>query len=429
MTQAPQAAVQAAPPPAAAAPAPPATVANPAASSRFSENVPQLLNRLQALAVAACLLFGLAATVVQVLSMQANGRAADNTEQVVRVQQIQSLLLRADAIATNSYLNDGLEPTEARAEYDDAIATTLRLITDAARAQPADRAVLSDLNTAVSRYTTAVAQARDYNRQQLPIGIAYLNSADAGLRADALPITQALVDTNSERAVDEMGGQHPVWLLGIGVLALVVLWFVNRQLARRFHRRVNVGIATSAVVVAALTVVCAAHASLKNGDNEDLRDGAYTAAVDEAKARTAANDAKAQESLGLVNRGSGSTVYEPKWEAQAAIVEANASPNTLALWGGYVAGHEVIRAADDSGDWPSAVQLATAIGEGTATDVLNRVDASAQDVIDSASAEAVDGFSKGGLLAVLLVVLTILGALAGAVTATRGIDLRRREYS
>ncbi len=214
MTQAPQAAAAAPPPQAApaAAPAPTGQVVASPADRRFTENVPQLLNRLQAVAVATCLVFGVLAAVVQVLSMQANGRAADNTEQVVRVQQIQSLLLRADAIATNSYLNDGLEPAEARAEFDDAIDTTLRLITDAADAQPADRAVLADLNAAVATYTATVAQARDYNRQQLPIGIAYLNSADAGLRADALPITQALADTNSERAVDEMGGQHPIWL-------------------------------------------------------------------------------------------------------------------------------------------------------------------------------------------------------------------------
>ena len=119
----------------------------------------------------------------------------------------------------------------------------LRLITDAADAQPADRAVLADLNAAVSAYTNAVAQARDYNRQQLPIGIAYLNKAGTTLRADAPcrscrpwstptpsgPRTRCTASTRSGCS-------------GSASLALLVLFWVNRQVAQRFHRRFNVGL-------------------------------------------------------------------------------------------------------------------------------------------------------------------------------------------
>ena len=103
-------------------------------------------------------------------------------------------------------------------------------ITDAADAQPADRAVLADLNASVASYTTTVAQARDYNRQQLPIGIAYLNDAEATLRGDALPAVEALVDANTGRAEDEMHGQHPFWLVGLGVAVVGYLagdWIVK----------------------------------------------------------------------------------------------------------------------------------------------------------------------------------------------------------
>lgn len=409
----------------------PAPVAAPggAAVGAFSENVPQLLNRLQALAVAACLVFGVAAAVVQVLSWQAAGRAADNTEQVVRVQQVQSLLLRADAIATNSYLSDGLEPADARAEYDAAIDDTLRLITDAADAQPADREVLADLNATVSAYTNAVSQARDYNRQQLPIGIAYLNEAGSTLRDDAQPIVKALVDTNSQRAEDEMHGQHPFWLLALGVLTLAVLWWVNRQVARRFRRRLNVGLVVAAAVVGVLTLVVTVHAVVKNNDDDATRDGAYRTAVDEATARTAANNAKAFESLGLVNRGSGATVWEPLFDEQAAIVVATASARTLDLWADYVQLHDTLRALDDDGRWDAAVQQAVATGDGTVTAALDAVDASAREVVETSGADAADGFRAGGVLSVLLAVVTLLGAVVAAAAATRGIDRRRREYS
>ncbi len=69
------------------------------------EDTPSLLNRLQIIGMAAVLLFGLASGLVQFLSYQSDGRAADDTEQLLRVQEIQSSLLRADALATNEFLD------------------------------------------------------------------------------------------------------------------------------------------------------------------------------------------------------------------------------------------------------------------------------------------------------------------------------------
>ncbi len=341
------------------------------AGADVGEDVPRLLNRLQVVAVAACVLFAVLATLVQVLSWQANGRAADNTDQVVRVQKIQTSLLRADAVATTAFLVGGLEPPDQRAAYDAAIDDVLRLITDAADAQPADREVLADLNVEVRAYTTAVAQARDYNRQNFVIGIAYLNAAGDSLRSDAIPIVQALVDANSERATDEMDGQSPGWLLLIGLVAIGALVLVNREIGRRFHRRINVGVATGAVVIGVLTLVVSLYAANKSGDNSDTRDGAYQTAVAEASARTAANDAKAQESQGLINRGSGAA-YEELFATSAAIVEDNALPSTLRLWRDYVQQHDTVRELDNDGKYDEAVALATSTDDACADRAAGR---------------------------------------------------------
>ncbi|WP_134767310.1 hypothetical protein [Nocardioides sp. 1609] len=397
------------------------------ASTGFTENVPRLLTRLQTIAITACVVFGVLAVTVQVLSWQANGRAAANTEQVVRVQEVQSLLLRADALATNSFLVGGLEPTGARAEYDDAVERALRLVADAAEAQPADRAVLADLNAAITDYTTAVTQARDYNRQQLPIGIAYLNDAGTSLRTDALPKLDALVDANAERAVDEMDAQHPWWLVGLGLLAVAVLLWVNQQVGRRFRRRVNVGLALAAVIIGVLALATGFHAYLRDDDNDSLRDGAYREAVAAATARTAGNDAKARESQGLINRGAGVT-YEAFWDEQAAVVDDNTTRSTEGLWGAYVQAHRAIRDLDDAGDWDGAVALATGTGAGSATAALDEFDAATAAVAADQGERASDGFGSGGGVALTLIALTILGALAAAGAVTRGIDLRRKEY-
>ncbi|CAN5413032.1 hypothetical protein BH11ACT8_BH11ACT8_26180 [soil metagenome] len=425
MTQTAQPATAAPPTGAVLAPPAPGAATTPAT---YTEDVPKLLNRWQVLAVAACVAFAVLSTVVQLLAYQANGRAADNTEQVVRVQKIQSSLLRADALATNAFLVGGLEPADARAAYESAINDVLRLVTDAADAQPADRAVLADLNVAVRTYTTAVAQARDYNRQNLVIGIAYLNQASTSLRADALPIVKALVDANSARAGDEMDAQHPFWLLGLGALAVVVLWWVNRSIAQRFRRRVNVGVAGAAALVVVLTLLASVHASSRNSDNAETRAGPYAGAVNEASARTAANDAKAQESQGLINRGSG-PAYEVKWQAAADVVSKSASPATLRLWNEYVAAHQAIRAQDDDGQWDAARGLATSTDPAGATALLTEVDSSAERVVTTSADEATSAFRSGGFTSLALIVLTLLGGLVAAAASTWGVNQRRREYS
>lgn len=140
-----------------------------ARSAHAVVDVPRLLNRWQVLAVAACLLFAALTAGLQVLSWNANRAAADNTEQLVRVQNIQSTLFRADALATTAFLVGGLEPPEQRQAYDDAIDQVTRQIADAAEAQPADREVLAALNAAVNDFTSTNVQARDYNRQGYPV--------------------------------------------------------------------------------------------------------------------------------------------------------------------------------------------------------------------------------------------------------------------
>ncbi len=405
-----------------------ATVGTPAPAPKQVEDVPRLLNRWQVVAVAVCLVFGVLSAMLQLLGWQANGRAADNTEQVVRVQEIQSSLLRADALATNAFLIGGLEPAEQRAEYDAALDAALRGITDAAEAQPADREALAALNSEVASYAAAIAQARDNNRQGFPIGAEYLQQAGQGLRAEALPVIQELVTANSERAEDEMDGQHPVWLFWVGLLALAALWWLNRQIAKRFHRRLNVGLTAAAVGVAVLTLACVVLAEDQAGDNDALVEGSYQEAADAAAVRTSANDAKANESLRLIKRGSGQA-FEDAWSAAAERVEDLATGGTQTAWDSYEALHEEIVALDTGGRWDDAVAKATSRADDGASAALDAVDASAQADVDAAAADTTDTLRSGRAFALVLSVATLLLGLVAAVLCAWGINQRRKEYA
>jgi hypothetical protein len=420
--------VQAAPAEAKPSPHTVAVVGAPMPAPKRTEDVPKLLNQWQVAAVAVCLVFGVLSALLQFLGWQANGRAADNTEQLVRVQEIQSTLFRADALATNAFLAGELGSAEQRANYDEAIDAVLRGITDAADAQPADREALAALNSHVSSYASAVTQARDNNRQGFPIGAEYLQDAGRTLRAEALPILEELVAANSERAEDEMGGQHPVWLFWVGILALVALWWLNRQIARRFHRRINVGLAAAAIGVAVVTIVAVLLAQDQAGDNDDLVEGSYQRAVDGASVRTMANDAKANESLRLIKRGSGQD-FEDAWAEAAEGVEQEASHATGVAWDDYAVRHAEIVQLDESGQWADAVDAATTTEAGGSSAAFEVVDHSAQADVDRAAQETTDTLRSGRWFAIMLAMATLLLGLAAASLCAWGINQRRKEYA
>ena len=433
MTQAPHQGRAMAPPPAAVRSSAPATspTAAPAAASApdpATVDVPRLLNQWQVIAVAACVLFAVATAALQVLGWQANRAAADNTEQLVRVQNIQSTLFRADALATTSFLVGGLETPERRLAYDDAIDQVTRQIAEAARAQPADGEVLAALNAAVSRFTTTNTQARDNNRQGFPVGAEYLRGASSQLRADALPLLEALGDANSDRAEDELRGQTPLLILLPGLLALGLLWWVNKQQARVFRRRFNVGVGAAFVAIAALTLVGAALSYNQNAANQELRDGAYRVAINEATARTAANDAKSNESRRLGAQGSGAA-FEEGWQTAAAVVVERATPETAQLWSTYADLHVAVVELDEGGQFDEAVALATTDAADGSTAALDAFDQASQAVVTEAATSATDDLRSGNTAFLVLAVLSLLVGLGAAGLSTWGITQRRKEYS
>ena len=355
-----------------------------------------------------CLLFGAVTGLQLALSWQANRTAAADTEQLIRVQGIKTNLLRADALATNAFLIGGLEPAEQRAAYDGAIDQTVRAITDAAEAQPADRAALNELSSAVLDYVGDMELARANNRQGLPVGGAYLRKASSELRSTALPIVDQLVDSNSTRTTDAMGAHHPWWVFLPAVVAVVLLWFANRWIGRRFHRRVNPGILVAVLAVGVVGIVAAFLVNGQQNQNDELTDGSFQSVVDGSSARTSANDAKANESLRLIARGSGQA-FEDAWVAAAAIVDqALLEPSLNGLqgsWATYKSQHQEIVDLDDGGDWDEAVVAATSTEDGSASDTFADFDAQLQDSLSASGTATTETLTNGNSVLLVLAVL------------------------
>lgn len=331
------------------------------------EGTPGRMRALLIVAAVVSVVFGLAAAQGYNQSDGALQRAEANTAQLVRIQAIHTNLVSANADATNAFLVGGLEPPAQRQHFVDSMATAARLISEAATAQPADQKALGELNVTLLTYQGLIEQARANNRQGLPIGSQYLRDASATLQGDSLPLLKELVKANQSRVNTEFDGINDgnLWLVLAGVLALVVLILCMVWLAKRSHRYFNLPITAAAGLVLVTMLIGGASLAGSSGDAKETRNAAFADTLALSQARISAYDAKSNESLTLIARGSG-TAYEDAWKKAAdntagQLGQVERGVGLAPLWNRYRAVHVEIRKEDDKGNWDAAVEKA--IGE------------------------------------------------------------------
>jgi len=405
---------------------------------RALSGTPGRLRILALAAVAVSLIFAFGAYSALASADDSLGRGGANAAQLVRVQAIHTNLVRADADATNAFLVGGLEPADQRTSYTSAVGQASRLIADAAKAQPADGAALGALNDSLLTYAGLIEQARATNRQALPVGAQYLRVASSGLRTDTLPILDALVEANKARVVAELDSAAgaSAALIASGVLSLLILVGGMLWLARRTHRYVNPPLAAATAAILVTLVVGAIALGAVGSRVDDIRKGSYAATLATATARIAAFDAKSNESLTLIARGSGSA-FEKAWlkssktvtdqSAKAAALTSDAK-SLGALWTAYADTHKSIRKADDGGQWENAVRQATGQGAKTANATFDAFDIRSKAVLSSSSTAASESLAAPRAWLPFAAWLGLLVGLAAAVSAWWGVSLRLEEY-
>ena len=360
-------------------------------------------------------------------------RAQADTEQLIRVQKIQSNLLSADATATNAFLVGGLEPPAQRAVYDQALSSTSSLIVEASQAQPADAAALSALNQHVVGYAATIEQARANNRQGLPVGAQYLRNASADLRSTALPILDNLVSSNATRAAEHMDPPIYIYIFPvISLLALIGVIVVQVWLARRFRRTINVGMLACAVVLLVITAGALLAALQLNSTLNSISSGSFAAVNTAADARIDANNAKSNESLTLIARGSGQA-FEDAWRSSAESVADNVQrltdrPELMSQWQAYTDVHSEIRALDNGGKWDSAVSLATGSGPKSSNTVFSTFDGNLASYLGEVSQDTSSSLADQQPLMVVGALLILIGGFAAALLGRWGIGARLKEY-
>ncbi|EHR53368.1 hypothetical protein SacmaDRAFT_5207 [Saccharomonospora marina XMU15] len=373
-------------------------------------------------------------------------------------QQVYRSLSDADATAASSLLSTGGDAPALRERYEFDIAKAGAALAKAASdsaSVPAAAEQVNILNQLLPVYTGLVETARANNLQGFPAGAAYLREASELMRAKILPAAHRLYETDTERLFAEQDDATSFpWLTAVLVLGLLAALVATQIYLRRKTNRVfNVGLlaGTVAVGVAVLWTATAliVQSVQVSGGRED-----GTEHVDLlVRARIAALQARADETLTLVARGGGEQ-YEREFTSQfqrlagqdgqgglldqarqsaAGQSSAQHLESATEAASAWLTAHEKVRALDSSGNHLEAVAMA--IGgqsgqdaDGSAAAAFNRLDKELAAAINAGRQNFLDDTTNGSraltLLAPGFAVLTVIAALG----STLGIRERLREY-
>ncbi|MEV6930619.1 hypothetical protein AB0M46_39880 [Dactylosporangium sp. NPDC051485] len=373
-------------------------------------------------------------------SSAAGGARTGGGRLAVQAQELYRALSDADATAAIAFLSSGVEPADLRNRYQSDISAATAALAAVANGGASDKAAIQQISAQLPVYTGLVETARSYNRQGYPVGSAYLREASGLMRGQLLPAAQRLYDRETTGLQEERDDAASLpWLallLGIGLIAGLIR--AQLRLSQQTNRTFNAGLLAATLVAVVVVLwngigwaVVAAHLGAAN------RDGSRQVEL-LAKARIAALNARGDEALTLVARGSGAS-FEQDYAVQlgtlvsgdkrsglldraraaatdgAVRASVDAAISDVNAW---LAVHKKLRAADDGGDFPGAVKLAIGAETDSAATIFNRLDGVLAEAIratsavsDTRGAEAAGAFGgqTGGGVLLTIVLLAGIG--------------------
>lgn len=351
-------------------------------------------------------------------------------------QRIYGALSFANTSAATAFLSGGVEPHDVRDRYDAAIGqASAGLVTASNGVSPNDirsLTLLTDLSNRLALYTGMVATARANNRAGRPIGVAYLSESSALMQQDILPSAERLYQTQSDAVIASGRSAGPSRVvIAAAVLVLVLLVLAQASLARHSHRRLNPGLVVASVLMAVLAVwlTAAGLASTRAATGARIEGGEPL--ISAVTARIRGQQARADEILGLLKRGS-DTLSDVKFDERTAqlgwLLDEHPVDGAADALRGWVRSNDEIRRKLASGDYPGAVAIARDDEPLGSTVQFTRLDTALRDQITRLRDRQRDGIAHAytalNLLPAGAAAIGVLSALAVAA----GIAPRLSEY-
>jgi len=358
----------------------------------------------------------------------------------VQAQRLYRALSDADATAASAFLSSAAEPPDLRQRYQLDIADASAALAAAASAGTSGTSgtaadPIARISAKLPVYTGLVETARTQNRLNLPVGAAYLREASALMRDELLPAASQLYQSETAQLDDDLsaGSSFPWLTVPLILVLLGGLVLAQRYLTRRTQRLLSRGMAVATVAtVVMLLWVAVSWLDVSNQLGDSRAEGSAQVNLI-AQARIAALQARADEALTLVARGSGDAFEKDFTARMATITGADGlvgqarnqahSPDVakdlndaLGSIAGWSSQHKQVRTLDDGGQYPEAVTLAL----GDTAKTFNSIDNSLGDAIAKADgafrdhASSADAAMSGATVGwSLLTIVSIAGLVLG----------------
>ncbi|MFB8001391.1 hypothetical protein [Nocardia sp. NPDC056000] len=352
-------------------------------------------------------------------------------------QRLYVALSAADATASSAFLSGNTETPEVRTRYRQSLADAAAALAEATTgaSDKQTREIVASISAELPTYTGLVESARANNRQNLPVGSAYLKQASSLMRDSVLPNAERL---EHNRLAALRADQRDISILPIlSVIMLLVLLAAlaaaSVALLRITNRRVNLGLATAAgaAVLALLWIAVASIAA--TGVIDTGSDGATNRFETLARVRFLAQQARTEETLQLVTRGDiedsesrfGSLVNELR--DRLATVAAPDAKATVAF-SGWLDGHTVQVNAYRGNDYNGAVRQSTDLAPTGSAARFTTLDNALREELDATRQDVRDGVDGAGDAFILSQYGTLLLLLAAAVVTAGGVWPRMKEF-
>jgi hypothetical protein len=410
--------------------------------------------RLASLAIVISLVVALVVTLGAVGARQGATRDAGLTVEplVVGTQDLYGSLADADSAAADAFLSGGIEPAAVVSQYSADINNAADKLVQVTRqaTNPAARADLQTISQQLPVYTGLIEAARANNRQNLPVGAAYLRQASTVMRTQILPAVNRVYQLEAARLHQRYSsagaGADTIGVIVFALIALAVLIGVQLWLAGRTNRVFNLPLAGATILVLAVLVwTLVAFAGAHHSMAQAKRGGSDAVEV-LARARSVALQASSDESLAIVARGNGQAFLTDFNNATSQLGGTDGTTGLLAqaanltsgqpnanrdvqsavdAYKAYLTAHANVRAIDARGDPASAVAKAAITDEYPRLVDLNSNLSSALNVMQTQFVhKASSARSTLSPLSYAVPILLIMAALLALV----GIQQRINDY-
>jgi hypothetical protein len=293
-------------------------------------------------------------------------------------QVLYSSLSIADASATSAFLSGGVEPQDLRQRYDDAIRrATTALVAAANGVSSGDAAtinLLAQMSNRLADYVREIDTARANNRAGNPVGVAYLSQASGLMQGTVLPLAERLhsAQSHSVAATQTATARFPVMPVLVAASVLLALTGAQLYLFRLSRRRISPGLAVASLLMAALVTWLTIAGMASTAASDHARDGGTQPLSIVVQARILAQQARADETLALLRRGS-NTHAEADFATNTATLSSvlgqyrNHTPSpesgpqitsAFNAFDGWLSAHELLQRRLSSGDFPGATSIA-----------------------------------------------------------------------